>query len=66
MVQINRTRCATHIIPRLAGLLGHPKKRTTGRWRERDAFHDIIQGVRVREDAVGTSRQRRSTRYSSD
>ena len=52
---INRTRYATHIIPRLAGLLGHPKKRTTGKWRERDAFHDIIQGVQVREVAVGTS-----------
>lgn len=33
--------CKTHITPRLAGLFGHPKKRTTGRWRERDAFHDI-------------------------
>ena len=32
----------THRTPRLAGLLGQPKKRTTGRWRERDAFHDMI------------------------
>jgi len=60
---INRTRYATYIIPRLAGLLGHPKKRTTGRWRERDAFHDIIQGVQV--DSCGRDlRRRRST--SSD
>lgn len=31
--------------PRLAGLLGQPKKRRTGRWRERLAFHDMLKVV---------------------
>lgn len=49
----------TYITPRLAGLFGQAKNRTTGRWRERAAFHDmvvevgLVSSVQQRSEEVG-------------